>query len=349
MLKYVLFIHSILLFMAEQGNAQQSYVLATEQGLFRIDARGRVEQKLSKTQAYAPRYLRTPTCTSIVFLHNTNDGAIEARQLGIAAGREESIATLSPFYYSDFNQSGNKAEVRLEPQDESDILVGETGMCIHMMDRNFNMAQYEASVQIDFTTRKVQVLSLGCQAEGCKLGLPFLGHLSSNCQVGKSNQCSRWVGESKNRYPFRIKQQKLVEIDSRGKERRVASLKDRSNWGWQEWGPASRSGRWQLLQGNLEDDTDSLFRQALMLDRKTGLLYPIPLTESPQLGQQLPWPRPLSRTQLGTIHDPASLRTLSLSSTSHLRTLYLEDQILVDAWLVSPGKYVMYLGGDLAY
>lgn len=353
MWKFFVIAQAIVLAASGQVNAQvagqRAYVLATEQGLFRIDTQGRVQQKLSATEAFSPRYLPTSTCSDIVFFHRTSSGTTEIKKLRTTDGIEESITTVPTFHESDFIQQGDKTPVHLELARESAVAIGESELCIHMMDRNLNMAQYEAHVRIDIKTRKVHVLSLGCIGDTCKPGLPFQGMLSPACNLADSNQCSRPIHPSKNRYPFRIKQQMLIAVDRRGKERSIVNLKDRSNWGWQEWGPASPSGRWQLLEGNLEDGSDSLFRQALMLDRKTGLLYPLPQTSTPRRGQQLPWPRPLSPKQLQSINSPASLSTLVLSATSEVRTLDLDDQILVDGWIVTPGKHLTFIGGDLAY
>lgn len=328
--------------------AQRGYLLARSDGVFTIDAQGRVQKTLSRAAAETPRYLPTAGCSDVIFLHVSSTGATEVRQVRTTDGQETTIATLPRFRYRDFVAQGEDADITLMPAEESVMRIGREALCIHMMDRNLNMASYEASILVDLKQRKAQVLSLGCLRDDCRPGIPFVGTLSSACRVVESDSCSRVVKESKKRYPYFVQDRTLIAVTANGQKRRIASLQDGSNWGFLPWGPASRSGRWQPLFGNLDSSSDSLFRQVLLLDKQTGAIYPLPSAGEPRFGQRVPWPKPLSKKQLQAVNDPASLSTRFVASTSTLTALDLDEQLLIDGWLVTPGRPLLYLGGELA-
>jgi hypothetical protein len=134
-----------------------------------------------------------------------------------------------------------------------------------------------------------------------------------------------------------------------GAAKPVAELKSRSGWGWDETGASSSSLRYTTLEGNLEQESDSLIRQVLLLDLQSGNISPIRTPEKQKLGETVPWPKPLSKDQLSQVGDSDKLATLSIGVDSTIRAVEAGDRLLIDRLLLIPGKTIVYLDGDVAF
>lgn len=324
-------------------------ILADREGLHMLDREGRPLRTVTKTPASWPRYL--PGRKEILFLHEGKDASLQLRRIELASGREELFARLPTFrsgqFYSRPDSDSAQRVERLSVRSVGDFQLGPQAACLHMRDRNHNMASVDADLRVDLATRSVQVLRLGCVGSECRPEIPYIGYLSAPCPTGGSEVGA--VLRQMKEPPYFVRNERLQLRMPNGKDKTLALLQDGSDWGWMQLGITTRSLRWTTLQGNIDNGSDSLLRQVLLLDRQTGKIYPIPSSVNPSRGQSQPWPAALTKAKLAQVGDRTKLSTLEVGEDSTFTALGAEEKLIVENLLLIPGRAVVYLGGDIAF
>jgi hypothetical protein len=320
-------------------------VVANSEGVHLLTARGQLVRTLTKTSAEKPRFMAGKK--EVLFLHH-DVSVIELRTINLTSGKEALLTKLPRIPESSFfkNEGGDPALdsfMALNVYSDDALVVGPAAVCVRLTDGGSNMEAAAANLRVDLKTKKVKVLELGCAEPTCRRSFPSY----LDCDAGPAAPTPAAAAPAPKEYPYFVKDAQLMMRVANGAPKRIANLKSASQMGWDESGGASASQRYVTLQGNMEQESDSLVRRVLLLDRQTGSIYP--LREATKVGQSLPWPTPLSRAQLAKIGELDAIDTMLVGADQTFRTMNAGDELLVAPLLIVPGKAIIYLGGDLAF
>lgn len=335
---------------AQPESVDEPLILANSAGLHALAHDGKLLRTLTKTPASRPRLQAGNR--EVLYLRQLEDFSLELRKLNLTSGQEELVVKVPKFSYDQFQKkiegedTGHSAAPMRVYSDEG-FRVGPAAACLYLANHNSNMADLEADVRVDLATKKVQILHRGCAGPDCQKGLSFSGRRDESCKTGDSRNAE--ASPPKKAYPFFIEDQRLMSRAANGTKKTVADLRSRSGWGWDEAGAFSSSLRYTSLQGNLEQESDSLLRQVLLLDKQTGNIYPIITPDIRKLGQSVSWPKPLTKGQLLQLRSGERLATVTVGVDSPIRAVGTDDRLLVEQLLLIPGKAIVYLDGQLAF
>jgi hypothetical protein len=325
-------------------------IVANPAGLHALANDGKLLRTLTKTPASRPRLLAGNK--ELLFLRQLEDFSIELRKLNLNSGQEELVVKVPRLSYEQFQkkiegEDASNSAAPLRVYSDEGFRAGPAAVCLYLTNHNSNMADLEADVRVELATKKVQILHRGCAGPDCQKGLSFSGRRDEGCKTGDIRNAE--ASPPKKAYPFFIEDQRLMSRASNGAKKTIADLRSRSGWGWDEIGTFSSSLRYTTLQGNLEQESDSLLRQVVLLDKQTGNIYPISTPDIRKLGQSVSWPKPLTKGQLLQLRSGERLATLTVGVDSPIRAVGTDDKLLVEQLLLIPGKAIVYLDGHLAF
>jgi hypothetical protein len=324
-------------------------VVGSDAGLQEVGLDGKVLATLTTTPARYPRYLPGSDRRVIVFLAPRGKGPYapyaELRRFSLRERREETIAKLprqelrcSRRFPSDIARS------ELLIQDENhDFVLSRTAACLHLLDRNSNMASAQVSLRVDLGRGKVArrfiVISQGCRVGGrasADDARPFeCGRLAGRHLAGPASAPAlRPAGPR-----YRLERGRLIRVE--GKRAVVAARMSAAfvEDPFTETKTLSRQDRYAVVKG-ASALGDYLHYAVLVLDRETGNLYPVlagpwpaPITPAKLRGWR---PRELHRATRDVVGEEA-LHPIGAGSAFHVGTT-----------LVVPGSHTVELPGQLA-
>ena len=288
-------------------------VAARESGLYEITADGRDTRRLSATPAQHPRWLVPGR--RLLFL---NRDTTELRSLDLDSAKEQVIARIhsrldcpSGFVGSD----GPDPTVELRIEEEGDFAVAGTRACLHLMDRNSNMASYSLDIHVDLSTgRTTDYLSIA--PESCKL---------PRAEAPSATSCDVAAEASREPTP-------APELQHAGPP----------GFTVHSWSPTRR---WVLLRGN-DMEGDYMHYQIVLYEPATRRSFPI---TSHRAARGDSWPAPLTAAQLAL--DPTQLNAITGDVVAETSIYWLEgrgDRLVVGESLVVPGVRIVDVG-QLAY
>jgi len=308
--------------------------------------------------AGAARYPHAISPREILVLRTRGDSVGEGATLEVVdtvGGRRRAVAEIPPFHCehapSDEAKEGSD-DVDLQDETGFQIDLRQQRACLTLMDRNSNMANLALDVTVDLKTGKVhRWLSVG--AEDCKPPPDVLvdeAAPSFGCQAEEHEDAAP-VSATVD-FPFRAEARKpppsSPPLDEEGRiERDSDSLITRGRSGGvliASYSPAevSPSARFVLLRGERAEG-DYIGFKILVLDRRDGAVYPLPLRTSP-------WPKRLRASRKGVrqIAVPVE-KTEWLAAEMAVRWLGPAEQevLLVDRTIVIPLKGSFELPGEL--
>lgn len=128
---------------AESSNEEQdtrTFIVGNDDGLREVGLDGRLVRTISDTPASHPRLLASG---ELLFL---NPRSLELRRLDLGTGEETTIATVPRH-----PECGDSLDVSIDIQSAADFVVdeGSGSVCLRLMDRNANMADYGIVLRLD--------------------------------------------------------------------------------------------------------------------------------------------------------------------------------------------------------
>jgi len=320
----------------------EDLLIGTTQGLEVWGRDGRQKGILSKGEARHPRWLNADT---IVVLrhggHHLADGAL-VETINVHDGSRRRAAHLPKFQC---NEPRETEDFPVDLQEESDFQVDEDEerVCLHLFDRNINMADTGVMVSVALKSGRVRRwLDLG--AETCKAPADVVkkepppsaacnGRKTTNDETASATPKS---SETSRKFPASL-QKKGHGLLVLGANGGPFTLRD------YDMGEESPSGRWVLLQGEQEDG-DYIHSKVVLFDRQTGSVFPFG-TESSH------WPSPLEVVGSGKhrrVKTPIAKAEPVVGETV-LRWLgpASHEVLVVDHSIVVPGQASFAFQGDL--
>jgi len=271
-----------------------AHVLANMGGVFALDASGGAVHQYTETPASKPRFV--PNSRDLIFFQE--DGRKLVR-LSLATGEEKVLASIP-----EPAQCGSELGLRVQADWDFTVDAGGQRACLRLYDRNENMADVGVVARVDLRTGKVEsAVALG-------MDCPTDEHADDlfDCTPAPSAEIE----------PSALSRE---EVDAKQVPKGFdAELR-------------SPSGRWAVLAGEPEQG-DYIYRAILLLDTKSGELFPI---------AEGAWPKPLARAAV----EGGDYQTASAVGESTLEWLG-GDLLHFDHMLIRPGLEVVELEGDLA-
>jgi hypothetical protein len=290
-----------------------TFVVAGEHGVLEVRSDGAVARELSKTPAERPRW--SADRRRIFFLTRT-----ELRAIDVEGGVETVVARLSGqvricVETPDFPKGHRVKLDELAVQADEDFTVDARAACLSLMDRNLNMMNVELHVRVSLPGGRV---AFGLTQPPCSAQPP--------CDPKPAPE--EWSNELNPSFPYDVDDEnQLIHREPAGGSV-VAKLAD------YERHRGSRSGRWIVLRGNVEEE-DLIHACLLLLDRRRGAIYALRAGKA----------RALTRAQL---RDVAKVETVGVVGETALRWLPgTPERLLVGRMLVEPGVRAVELPGDL--
>lgn len=276
---------------APLAGQRPTFFVGSKDGIVEMTYDGAVVRSVTKTVGGMPRFAHGGKDLAFLVGHEKE---LELRIVTIDTGAERSLARFGTDPDSYCPGIGGPNE--LTPQSDHDFVIDDNGnACVELMDRNLNMADIGVFFRIDLVTGKI----LERQAKPC------------NVDWGNVPDCFLYRPPKpplRTDFPFKLEKNEL-----RREGVTVTTLAADDEFTQDATSP---SGRYVVLSGNLEEG-DSIYRQAVILDREEGRLYLI--------------------TKAG------SLRLLSNESLLHFRR---EDLARLDARDVVGESTIRWLDGD---
>jgi hypothetical protein len=319
--------------------APDELVVGSERGLEIFAADGSLKRTVSAGPALHPRWLDANSVLVIVPKddHTLSAGA-RIERIAIADGRRSLLAVLPPFSCR-AKASAPAAETdpdmlsSVNLQDPSDFSLdqGKRVACLRLMDRNINMASVLLDVHINLARPKVERW-LGVGEEDCTPPADVkIGEAPSSCAASPEQGHA-----SSNSFAFDITDEgDVLETTPQGAKTalRIPGYEGES---------LSPSGRWRVAGGDPAEG-DYFYRRLILLDRKTGLVYPLIHPEGA-------WPAPLS--SLGKSHRVRTPieQTLQIVGEADVRWLgdAASELLLIDGTAIRPGLGSAALHGEVA-
>jgi len=308
-------------------------IVGSRRGLEAWGRDGRRKRLISAGAALRPRWLDDGTV--LVINPDRSDDLLAGGRLDrvtLADGKRSLVARLPPFACA-----GSQQPRALKIQDGADFVVdqGSHLACMDLMDRDLNRAAVVLKLRID--------LRSGAIKRWLEAGHDFPCAPAPGVATGKppgEAVCSLPAPEeapATPAFPFSLEEGEILRTGGEV-PRRVLQLD-----GYVE-AQRSPSGRWAVLEGDMDAAGDSRHRRLLLLDRSSGRVFPI----SDRAGA---WPAPLR----GTGKKPARLQipitaTIRVVAETDVRWLGPADDelLVVGDRIVRPGGSSFSVAGELA-
>ncbi|HKU36879.1 MAG TPA: prolyl oligopeptidase family serine peptidase [Polyangiales bacterium] len=257
-------------------------------------------------------------------------------RISLRDGTRTTLAQLPEFQCANSAPEDFPEPSTLDIQDPSDFeLAGDKrAACIALMDRNINMANVRLKLRVDLkdasVTRWLDVGEPDCKAPP--------GVLAADAPEGMF--CDREnippalaAAAPRREFPFSFEQGRLFE---RGVPKLSVADYDVEQ--------TSPSGRWQLLSGE-DEEADYIYRRLLLLDRATGLIYPIP----PEAGL---WPAPLMAASSGLLPTISAPIEATVQIWGEVDVRWLGDSeaselLVIGEEVVRPGELRFLVDGEI--
>ena len=298
-------------------------LVARADGLHVVDPQGKVQ--------------RTLLPHAVTWGHRLPDGqvVVDRGPKGLfvvpTTGEPRALAILPGVRGCGFGPADPQAEAPLQVQSVHDVTHSADGrwLCLSLMDRNANMAEVHADVDIDLVTGKVDARL--AMAPEC----PDLKITPNRCgPAARAKPTSPKKAAPKKAWTFawdpkrgQLKGKPGVAIDlcagRPGDRCDAVSV------------AVSPSGRWRLVR--LPTGMGDYMHHALFaVDHQAGAMYPI---------AEGAWPPALTAKQHQQLQkDPAAVPTLDVVGEAHIAVTGHGERFVVDDLLINPGSGVIRVG-----
>ena len=299
---------------SQSSDRSSGIFIATDRGVEEIDETGAILRRVSPTPSRRPRLLGDG---SMMFMAA---GFGELRQVNLDGTRERPLALIG-------QEAAQSCDLTFpQPWDPARFLYSDDAMivdrskrvvCLHLTDGTEGEKQASVWLRVELAKHGRGTVSLVCGTDPPEED--FL------CQPRPASGAS-----GKPKGDHRVDDGKLLAA---GKPVPNRSLKT----GSLESLAGSSSGRWALVGASVKRGKYRI-RRVLVLDRQSGDLFPV------RAGA---WPKPLSDKQWRAL-DKGKDITAEAAQLSDVRALAKDDLLVVDSFLIAPGRQIVDTGGHIA-
>jgi hypothetical protein len=311
-------------------------VVGADTGLVLWAADGSAHHTLSPGPALHPRRIADDAVLALSAQSGNLHLGAQLVRISLRDGSRALIADLPAFSCGNATP-GDSHMLGLDVQDQSDFLLDARAKvaCLTLMDRNSNMANLQVQVRVELDTGRTQRwLTVGepeCTAPpGVDSDEPADAQLCED---------PAWVApESTATFPFDF------DDDTGWVSNLGDSSAKRANL--PEFGREliSRSGRWLVLGGNLQE-ADYIHRSLVLFDRADGAVYPV-------LAEPGAWPAPLlpaAADSTITLPDTGMADVVGESDVRWLSVSAESEVLIVDRLVIHPQGPSWAFEGELAH
>jgi hypothetical protein len=313
--------------------AEPELIVGSKRGLEAWSTDGKRKRLISAGAAFHPRFLDESSVLVISNKHSDLSRGATLQRVSLTDGKRETVARLPKFDCGPAPEAETLNSVDVQSEDDVSLDPEHRAVCLHLHDRNENMANLSLAVHVDLSSGKVERwLSVGDDV--CKPPRDvILGDAPGSCPYRVPPPASE------RSFEYGMNEDTPGQVQHTTASGVQSALEIQGYYGEK----TSPSGRWLVLAGD-ETDGDYLYRSLILLDREQGQVFPIPHPKGR-------WPAALRpKGPKHTIETPIE-KTVQVTGESDIRWFgdgAPLELLIVEGSLVNPGVGTFTVGGQIA-